>query len=96
MHSMPSDPANLRQCHVFAALRAQPVVEMDGDQFFKSVRVQPVQQRDGVASAGDGDELRIAGGNASGMASVESGSVARRTASAEGKSGRFRRKCPTR
>ena len=45
---------------ILAALGAQPVVEVDGDQFFKSARVQPVQERDGVASAGDGDEVRIA------------------------------------
>ena len=41
------------------ALRAQPVIEMHGDQFFETVRVQPVQQRDGIASAGDADELRL-------------------------------------
>ena len=47
------------ELRVPGALHAQPVIEMHGDQFCKSVCVQPVQQRDGIAPAGDADELRL-------------------------------------
>jgi hypothetical protein len=50
-----------RKDGIVAALGTETVIEVDGDQIFATAGVQPVQQCDGVASAGDGDEVRIAG-----------------------------------
>ena len=52
----------LHELRVPAAFRSEPVIEMHGDQFFESVCMEPVQQRDGVPPAGDGDELRSSRG----------------------------------